>query len=795
MPYSSYKKYFDLEKLIIEIKAYMPRFNEKSFLRAFSFAEKAHRGQLRKDGVTPYIVHPVETVRSLVHLHADEDILISAILHDVPEDTKHEIHEVKQKFGPKVAFLVDAITKLSKVHYLHNMPERQVESLKKLFLHSAKDPRVILIKLADRLHNMKTLSSIKDPEKKLRIARETLEIYVPIANLLGIQDLKSQLEDYCFKYLFPTEYRKLKAKLENTGEKHKEGIKDFIKIVKKGLKKNSLKAEVYGRKKGLYSIYKKICSQGKTIDDIDDRVGVRVITDTVAQCYQLLGVIHDKFTPKMGRFKDYIANPKVNGYQSLHTSVFGSDGVVTEVQIRTHDMDTEAGYGIASHFFYKKPTKANKNKNLIKDKRSSWVNKILEMEKVLKSSDDFMENLKLDIFQDRIFVFTPKGATIDLPRKATAIDFSYAIHTEVGNHAAKAEINGEMKPITSQLKTGDVVNIITLKKISPAASWLPFAKTNFAKNKICLYLKKISKVKKLKEGYKILQKELDIARLGTYTSLNLKKIRNSLASVFGKNFDNWDDIFVAVGEGSIRAIDVLTALEVKVPYKTNKNKLYSLFDRIITRTIKDGVKLNVKMFIKNRFKISQEILAVLYRYAIDVTYFKAWSSPLVKKGNIKTKLVLGNFEEATKMLDELEKIDDVYNVQTYSSKGIIFFYFMSVLTSIVWIMHPFLLNWLVHSGWTPTNSFIVEIFFYAAIFLLVFLILYLTKIIKINFPLIRDKRLLWFTSFTVSTIAVVVLAIELIYLDLQLSRLVIMAGIVLMYFNLGLNYYNSRKGN
>ena len=353
MTISDYKQYFDIDAICEDVSKYLVGFDKSKFLKAFQFAEKSHKGQFRKNG-DPYIIHPIETVKNLIKLRADEDTLIAALLHDVPEDTGISMDQIQNLFGEKVAFLVDGITKLSKVYYRNDMEERQVESLKKLLIHTAKDPRVILIKLADRLHNMQTLEFVQKNEKIKRISKETLEIYVPIANLLGIQDLKSTLEDLCFKYLYPEDYEKLRSKIMSTFEKYYGVLEKMLETIKKELKKHEIQAKVTGRTKSLFSIYKKIISQNKTVDDINDRIALRIITKKKEDCYTALGIVHDLFTPRPGEFKDYIAVPKVNGYQSIHTTVFGLNGVMTEIQIRTEKMHIESEYGIAAHYFYDK---------------------------------------------------------------------------------------------------------------------------------------------------------------------------------------------------------------------------------------------------------------------------------------------------------------------------------------------------------------------------------------------------------------------------------------------------------
>lgn len=783
-----YQKYFDLDQIIKDIKQYLPNFDKALFLDAFLFAEKAHEGQFRKDGVTPYLVHPVKTAESLISIHADGNTLISALLHDVPEDTVCDLHEVKEKFGEEVAFLVDGITKLSKVHYQYNMPERQIESLKKLFLHSAKDPRVILIKLADRLHNMETLENIEKPEKRMRISRETLEIYVPIANLLGLRDLKIKLEELCFKNLFPTEYFKLKDKLEGSEKKHKRAFEKLITTISELLKDAKIEPEVGGRHKGSYSIYKKISAQGKTIDDIDDRLGIRIVVDTIPECYQVLGIVHGRFVPKPHRFKDYIANPKGNGYQSLHTTVFGIDGLVTEIQIRTEQMHLEAEYGIAAHFFYKDNYGKNKKSaHLVNDKRSSWVRKILEMERVQKEdSDDFLENLKIDVFQDRIFVFTPRGATIDLPKDASTIDFAYAIHTEIGNHAKTAEINGDIKSVTSTLKTGDVVNVVTSQDIFPELYWLSFAKTNLAKNKIRAHLKKISRKKKTRDGKKMLQKEFDIAGLGVIEDLSQKKIRNDISRHLGKTFRNHDDLFAAIGEGNVRAGNVVKALQI-LPYqsKLNKNKK-SFFSRMFKGNEHEGIVVTLKIVIHDRKGILKEVLDIFYKNSSWIFYIKGWNIMNSNIDHFIIKVTAEDLENISRIFDEIEQLQGVISIERVLYRGA--FFLGAVLTLILWGLYPFLPSLLGQFDFFSKNLFIFDLVLYVAFAGLIFTVFTLTKTLKKSFTLMRNKRRIWVASAGILTIAFAALFIELIYFQISLNWIAVFFGVLFMYVYLGVTY-------
>lgn len=746
----TYKKYFDLDEIVKSIKAYIPSFDEKLFLKAFDFAQKAHNGQFRKDGKTPYIVHPIETVKILIDLHSDENVLISALLHDVPEDTQHDLNEIESLFGDEVVFLVDGITKLSKVHYQHDMPERSIESLKKLFLHTAKDLRIIIIKLADRLHNMRTLKYVEKPEKRLRIATETLEIFVPIANLLGISKIKTELEDLCFQHIFPSEHEKLKLKIEDGNDKNKTILRSMISKIKDDLTKEGINTDVGIRDKGLYRAYKRICSLGKTIDSVKDRIAIKIIVDTPAQCYEALGIVHGIYRPKPDSFKDYIANPKINGYQSLHTIVFGINGVITEIQIQTKQMNFESEYGIATSFFAKTNKKNGDVLHLSDDKRSLWLNKIIEIEKGKQVANDFLEDLKIDVLQDRIFVFTPKGETVDLPKNATVLDFAYAIHSEVGDHAVKAEINGEIRPITSMLKTGDVIKVITEPDTYPELYWLSFVKTNSAKNKILFYLKKVGRDEKMTEGKKLLQKEFDIAGLGLCDNLHFKKIKEALNENLNKGLSNIQDLFVAIGEGEIKTSDVLKVV------RHNKN-----FRLNIESRKEKSYKINLRITAKNRFGLLQDITSIIYRYVDDVTYVKGWASKSNEYAYYDIQIVVDKLETVSQVFNELEQFDDIYGVYPVYYKGLFLFIFSSLITTAAWLINPFILDYYINQGVIVTYGGFSNIFLCVDMGILMFLLLYTSRILKQYFPSMRNKLLFWRATSALAVFGLVVLFIQL----------------------------------
>ncbi len=450
--------------------------------RAYDFARDAHEGQLRKTG-EPYIEHPLHTAFILTKIKADTPTIIAGLLHDVPEDTKRTLDDIENEFGHEVASLVEGITKLSKIKY--RGIQRYSESLRKMFLAMAEDLRVILIKFADRLHNLRTLDGLTD-EKQRRIAQETLEIYAPIAGLLGIWSLKWQMEDICFKYLYPDDFKRLQYKYEIERKVElNQYISQVKSIIHEKLDTEGISHEIEGRFKHLYSIWQKMNAKNRNFEDIQDVFALRIIVASVADCYKTLGIIHSVWRPNYNRFKDYIAVPKPNGYRSIHTTVFGPGGKPTEFQIRTPEMHEESLYGISAHWYYK-----NK-RSRTDEKTPAWVQEILDIQREAKDSGDFLKEVKFDIFQDRIFVFTPKGDVYDLPSAATPIDFAYAVHTDIGNKCVAARINNLQAPIDATLKNGDVVEIITdAGRPGPSADWLKFVKTRRARDKIKEFSKK-----------------------------------------------------------------------------------------------------------------------------------------------------------------------------------------------------------------------------------------------------------------------------------------------------------------
>ena len=475
-------KFEELAEKIVEQK---PDIDLKKIKQAYDYAYEAHDGQLRKSG-EPYINHPVATAYKLAEMNMDETTIIAGILHDVPEDTDKSLRDVKKHFGAEVSQLVAGVTKLGQVKY--RGMERYIENLRRMFIAMAKDIRVIIIRFADRTHNLETLSALPATKQK-RIAMESLEIYAPIANRLGMGEIKGILEDLSFPYVHPKDYDWIQEKVAIKRREKQKSMNHFIKDLKQVLNKNNTKyLTIHGRAKHLFSLNKKLTQYNKDVSKIYDLVAVRIIVPTIFNCYECLGVLHQYCKPLKGRIKDYIAQPKPNGYQSLHTTVFTPLGEIVEIQIRTQQMHYEAEYGIAAHWTYKE--KAGLQNKI------SWVN---ELSSIVKDSlkdqgEQFLESLKIDVFHNRIFTFTPKGDVIELPEDATPVDFAYRIHTEIGHHCSGVKINDDISSLDAKLKSGDVIEIFTdSHRKGPSQDWLNFVKTNTAANHIKDFVKKSRK--------------------------------------------------------------------------------------------------------------------------------------------------------------------------------------------------------------------------------------------------------------------------------------------------------------
>ncbi|MBT8100402.1 MAG: bifunctional (p)ppGpp synthetase/guanosine-3',5'-bis(diphosphate) 3'-pyrophosphohydrolase [Gammaproteobacteria bacterium] len=490
-----------LSRLTQTLATYIPSEQIDEVVRAYEFGRDAHEGQTRKTG-EPYITHPIAVAQELAEMHLDAQAITAAILHDVVEDTEASIEDIEEKFGAEVAALVDGVSKLDQIQF-HSRAEAQAESFRKMMLAMIEDIRVIMVKLADRLHNMKTLGAMP-PDKVRRIARETLDIYAPIANRLGINRLKVELEDLGFKHLYPLRYRVIDKALKQSKGNQRQIVKKISEEFVTALKDDGINADVIGREKHLYSVYKKMAEKKRPLTDVVDVYGFRIIVDDVSACYQALGIVHGLYKPMPGRFKDYVAIPRINGYQSLHTTLFGPKGLPLEVQIRTRNMDRVAESGVASHWQYKAEDKADATPQR---RAREWLSKLAELQES-GSSEEFLESVKVDLFPDKIYVFTPKGDIMPLPKGATAVDFAYAVHTDVGNRTVAAKIDRGLVPLRTPLSNGQTVEIVSAKGAKPNPHWLTFVRTAKARTAIRHYMKTLRSAESIDLGKRLLDRSL-----------------------------------------------------------------------------------------------------------------------------------------------------------------------------------------------------------------------------------------------------------------------------------------------
>ena len=496
------------ESLIAEVSAYLKPQDVKHVRAAIEFSHSAHEGQMRRSGL-PYVTHPIAVARLLTPLHLDAQTIIAALLHDVVEDTEISTEEVAEKFGKPVAELVEGLSKLDKIQF-ETHEDAQAENFRKMLLAMARDVRVILIKLADRLHNMRTLDAMAH-DKSERIARETMEIYAPIANRLGLNEIHQELQDLSFKYLHPNRYQVLSKALKVARGNRREVVSKILDSLRQRLEEQNIPAEIVGREKNIYSIYKKMQSKSLAFAEVLDIYGFRVLVNDLPSCYVALGVLHGLYKPIPGKFKDYIAISKVNGYQSLHTTLFGPFGTPIEIQIRTHEMHKIAEAGVASHWLYKS---GHASINDLHTKTHQWLQDLLESLNQSSDSGEFLEHLKVDLFPDEVYVFTPKGKILSLPRGATAVDFAYSVHTDIGNRCVAVKVNFELVPLRSELKNGDRVEIITASHAKPNPAWLNYVATSKARSHIRHFLKTMQAAESAQLGERLLNQALH--------SLNIK---------------------------------------------------------------------------------------------------------------------------------------------------------------------------------------------------------------------------------------------------------------------------------
>jgi len=546
--------------VITKKKEITKRIDTKLIMKAFNFAKEKHINQKRSSG-QPYIIHPLNVAYILAEIGLDDSTLCAALLHDVVEDTEVTHDDLVRVFGEEIAQMVDGVTKLGNIQFA-TVEENQVENYRRMFLAMGKDIRVILIKLADRLHNMRTLKYLRR-ERQIAISKETLDLYAPLANRLGLYSIKAELEDLGFKYLYPEEYHELVEGINKKKDERLQFIEKIMDDIREKLKKQRIDAEVTGRAKHLYSIYRKMKRDNSSLDQIYDLFAMRIIVNSVKDCYAVLGIVHEMYSPMPGRFKDYIAVPKPNMYQSIHTTLLGENGTPFEVQIRTWDMHRIAEFGIAAHWAYKEANFLGRGKKnvIVTEDKLAWLRETLEWQKDLQDPKQFLDNLKTELFEDEVYVFTPKGTIKVLPKGATPIDFAYSIHAEIGNHMTGCKINSKMMPIITELKSGDIVEIITSDNSKgPSMDWLKFVKSTSARTKINSWFKKEKKQENIEKGKELIEKE--IKRIGIpYEKLFKVEYINAMLNRY--KYKDLDEMYLAVGFGANTATKVIARMLIE----------------------------------------------------------------------------------------------------------------------------------------------------------------------------------------------------------------------------------------
>lgn len=536
----------EFDKFLRQVLSYNKEVNVNQLQQTFDFAVEAHGDQRRQTG-QPYITHPLAVASILTELEVDQATLQAAILHDTVEDTGKSVEEIEQRFGSNVAHLVDGVTKLEKMSF-SSKEELQAENFRKMFLAMAKDIRVVLIKLADRLHNMRTLKTMRS-DKQERIARETLDIYAPLAHRLGIYKWKWELEDLCLRYLDRSAYYELVGAIAQRREEREAYLEQIIMDLSQGIAQMGIEAEIEGRPKHFYSIYNKMKKKKKTLDEIYDLFACRIVVESLADCYSVLGLVHEKYRPIPGRFKDYIAMPKPNLYQSLHTTVVGPGGVPFEIQIRTFDMHRIAEYGIAAHYRYKEGKSKTGRKDEAFEDKLSWLRQLLDWQNDMKDAGEFLTGLKNGLIEDEVFVFTPRGDVINLPQGATPIDFAYNIHSGIGNRMYGAKVNGKIAPIHTELNNGDIVEVLTSEKVhGPSRDWLKIVRSASARSKINQWFKKEMREENIQTGKELFDREL---KKTCFTHQQLMKPEFIDALLQRSHFNTMDNLYAAIAYGGI----------------------------------------------------------------------------------------------------------------------------------------------------------------------------------------------------------------------------------------------------
>lgn len=556
----------DVKKMV---ETYMNEEHVAMVERAYHFAAVAHKDQVRRSG-EPYIIHPIQVAGILAKLRMDPETVCAGYMHDLVEDTGATLEDIKELFGPTVALIVDGDTKISKIQYKSNK-EQMAATHRKLLLAMSKDIRVMIVKLADRLHNMRTLQHLR-PDKQRRIANETLEIYAPIADRLGISTIKWELEDLSLRYLNPQQYYRIVHLMNSRRDQRVDYIKEAIAVVKKATADLNLgpNVEIYGRPKHIYSVYRKMVTQHKQFSQIYDLLAIRVVVDSIRDCYAVLGAIHTSWSPLPGRFKDYIAMPKANGYQSLHTTVIGPEGRPLEIQIRTHHMHAVAEYGVAAHWAYKEGKTGGVDQGTRDAQKLNVVKEILELRNESKGTDEFMQGIQSDVFADKVYAFTPKGDAIEMPKGAGPLDMAYQIHTEVGNHTTGAKVNGRIVPLNYEIKNGDIVDILTSpSSAGPSRDWLELVSTRRARNKIRQFFRAHNREENVAAGRRILDQQLRDAGFDPATLLGADR-EQAVAEKL--HYKTADDMFAALGFGDLTPIGLRNRFTEQVRKQQREEK-------------------------------------------------------------------------------------------------------------------------------------------------------------------------------------------------------------------------------
>lgn len=762
MPTSSQTTSLDQEifqELLELLKKQEGKFNLNRIKKAYLFAKNAHQGQFRMSGI-PYICHPLETAKILASLEVDEATLIAGILHDVPEDTQYTVADVEKRFGKEVGSLVSALTKLSKVHYKHSMDDRQVATLRKLFLDTASDSRVVLVKLSDRLHNMKTIHYLR-PEKQQRIARETLEIFAPLANLYGIHQLQRQLEDLCFKVLQPEEYARIQAFVRDHEKARSKFVEDTIKVSKKALARAGVKAHLEGRPKHFYSIYQKMLRGQKKLQDIYDYFAIRILVDKEETCYQALGIIHHIFKPRPGLFKDYIALPKSNGYQSLHTTVVGLQGEMTEIQIRTYEMHKNAEYGVAAHIHYKNNGRA-------------FFLEGISLLKKYKNPEMFVRGLQEDVLQKRIFVFSPKGDLINLPEGATCLDYIFAVGLKLDRSILRVIVNNQVYSLTGMLQSGDRIEVIygQTPNEGPERWWLEHVKTAKAKAVIKSYFARQSMETKTALGENLLQKEMDRENRGL-----VYQIPNSKTEALVKklNLKDFAEVLSQIGEGLLSSSEIYHELypQLQMGWFEFLSYRFKAIQKYFKVSSEEGsYRIRIKIESWDRVGLMKDLIECFYRLKIPILYWKALSLPyrkrdLEQRNSRDAKVPVDAFgfsldyvdakvethEQLLRLFDHLQRVTGVMKVERFFKRNQIVFVVLCGLFLFYFLALPLLFQFFSNRG-LLYGAFWQQLVIHmglAGIFVILF---WLRTMTNKTFPHFEETKVFWPISFFLTIFAI-----------------------------------------